>query len=149
MIYGLRAVWNEECLVDQGRGDSAEDGTDPVTRLALEDATRHRRPEGSRWIHRRTGEWSDGEYVRGDGETDREAADLGRARIDRRPEDHEHEKEGGDELEHDGLQCRHLDGNRLTAQPRADHYGGREEPAQRISGEHRGEDLRDDVDHRH
>src|SRR5687767_7529866 len=93
VIDRLAATGKEESVVQQGGRDAADDRTDPVDQVALEDAARDRGAEGARGVERRTGQRTDGEDHRGEREPDREAAHLRRLGVDRAAEDDEDEEE--------------------------------------------------------
>src|SRR6185295_5543093 len=85
MIHRLALASNEERVVQQRGRDGADERAHPVDELPLENTARDRRTERPSWIHRRSGEWPDGEDVRGDREPNREPSDSGRLGIDGGP----------------------------------------------------------------
>jgi hypothetical protein len=118
-------------------------------RLSLEEVRDYGRSKRSRGVHRAACQRTDAENPARHREPDREAANLGTARVHRRPKHHEHEEECGDCLEPDCLDHADIGRDRLSAESRdGDELRGIER-LERVRGDNRAGDLGDPIDDGH
>src|SRR5687768_6039932 len=117
MIDGFTIASDEQSVVEERRGERADQWSDPVHRLSLENTARDRGAQRARGIQGSARERTDREDARRQREADREPANARRFGIHRGSENHEGEEEGRYGLEPDGLTCAGLQRDRLTADP--------------------------------
>jgi hypothetical protein len=135
----------EAASPELGGEDAAEDGTDPVN-PDLGDLAGVSSDEGGAELPGRIdgapGEWSDGEDIEDDGETNEEAAHFGGPFIDGRSVDDEDEEESGDGFEGDALGGGDAFGERGSA---AGDGAGFEDSFEDDGGDETAKALGDDV----